>query len=236
MRKLLLIAAMTAGLAVPAVTATQASAATTLGGVDMQRACDTQYPGRGSRATVTNWSSAYSWRCVAPSFSGGIDVSRECVTQYGQGAYAGLRDAANPYSWYCQGWASTANMLSAANWAVAEKNSPDPTWSDYYWHAWSGWCEQFVEQAEGFRFRFASAIDHYNWQRNNGRIHTDTDPPRGAVVFYGGGGGYGHVGISLGGRQGISTQGYYGQRLPVWQHYVTGLTNPYYGWAYPIGA
>ncbi|TCO46865.1 NlpC/P60 family protein [Kribbella antiqua] len=236
MRKLLLIGAITAVLALPAVTATQASAATVLGGVDMQRACDTQYPGRGSRATVTNWSSAYSWKCVAPSFSGGIDVNRACATQYSQGAYAGLRDAANPYTWFCQGWASSANMLAAANWAIAEKNSPDPTWSDHYGHQWSGWCEQFVEQAGGFRYWFPRAIDHYNWQLNNGRIHPDTNPPRGAVVFYGGGEGAGHVGVSLGGQQVISTQGNGKLRLPVWQHNVTGLSNPYLGWAYPIGA
>jgi hypothetical protein len=83
----------------------------------------------------------------------------------------------------------TAQMQYAANWAIAEKNSPDPTWSDHYGHPWSGWCEQFAEQAEGFAFRFASAIDDYNWERNNLRIHTDTNPPPGALVFYGGGAG-----------------------------------------------
>jgi hypothetical protein len=133
--------------------------------------------------------------------------------------------------------AVSAQMQRAANWAIAEKNSPDPTWSDHYGHAWSGWCEQFAEQAEGFTFRFASAIDHYRWQQGQGRIHTDANPPVGALVFYGGGGGYGHVAISIGGGQAVGTYGTSGQRLPVRQYPVTGyLSNPYYGWAKPIGS
>ncbi len=216
--------------------ASPAAAATArLGGVDMQRACDTQYPGWGLRAVVTSWSDAYSWKCTSSTFSGGINVTAECVTQYRQGAYAGLDDPRNPYTWYCQGWASTPNMQAAASWAIAEKSSPDPTWSDYFGHAWSGWCERFVEQANAFRFHFGSAIEHYRWHRDRYRIHTDTNAPVGAVVFYGGGA-YGHVGVSIGGGWVISTQGVYGQRLPVWQHWITGLSNPYYGWAYPIGA
>jgi hypothetical protein len=131
----------------------------------------------------------------------------------------------------------TVQMQNAANWANAEKDSPDPTWSDYYGRAWSGWCEQFAEQAEGFTFRFASAINHYNWQLSHGRIHTDTNPPVGAVVFYGGGGGYGHVAVSIGGGQVIGTLGNVGQRLPVSQYPVVGyLSNPYLGWARPIGS
>lgn len=131
----------------------------------------------------------------------------------------------------------TAQMQYAANWALAEKNSPDPTWSDHFGHAWSGWCEQFAEQAEGFTFRFASAMDDYNWQRNAGRIHTDTNPPPGALVFYSGSGGYGHVAVSIGGGQEVGTLGYVGQRLPVSQYSVVGyLSNPYLGWALPIGS
>lgn len=235
-RLLTLAVGATGVIASTLIMAQPAAAATRLGGVDMQRACDTQYPGRGLRAVVTDGSNAYSWRCVGGSFSGGINVNAECVTQYGQGAYAGLDNASNPYSWYCQGWASTANMIAAANWAIAEKNSPDPTWSDHFRHPWSGYCEQFVEQANGFRFWFTSAIADYTWHRDRGRIHVDANPPVGALVFYGGGGGFGHVGVSIGGGQAISTQGSVGQRLPVWQHAVTGLANPYYGWAYPIGA
>ena len=100
--KLLLgVAAVSAALVAPA--ADQASASTRLGGVDMQRACDTQYPGFGLAARVLDQHNAYSWRCVAPwDNTRGIDVNRACANQYGGGAYAGLGDSRNPYSWYCQ--------------------------------------------------------------------------------------------------------------------------------------
>jgi cell wall-associated NlpC family hydrolase len=133
-------------------------------------------------------------------------------------------------------------MTNAATWAVAEKNSPDPTWSDHFGHPWSGYCEQFVEQAEGFAFRFPSAIADYQWEASNGRIRTDTNPPAGALVFYGGGGGggggggYGHVAVSIGGGLEIGTLGFVGQRLPVSQYPVIGyLSNLYLGWANPMG-
>jgi|GEM_PF-1868037 len=120
----------------------------------------------------------------------------------------------------------------ALNWAVAEKNSPNPRRSDEFGRAWSGYCEGFVEVAFGTKFVFGSALVHYYWQLNSGRVVKNTNPPPGAVVFYGGGAGNGHVGISLGNGQVISTQGYDGQYLPVWQHSVTGIGNPYLGWAY----
>jgi hypothetical protein len=217
--------------------ASPASAATTrLGGVDMQRACNQQYPGRGTQAVVTDGGSAYSWQCRSASFAGGIDVNAACANQYGWGAYAGLGNRANPYTWFCQGWTVTARMQGAVNWAYAELRSPDPAWSDHLRRPWAGWCEVFVEQANGFRFRFGSAVEHFNRQNAEGRIHRDANPPAGAVVFYGGGGGYGHVGVAVGNGQVISTQGVAGQRLPVRLHGVTAMSNPYYGWAYPYGA
>jgi hypothetical protein len=76
-----------------------------LGGVSMQGACDNQYPGQGRRAVVRDQRNAYSWRCgtgVVPVADGGIDVNRQCRAQYGSAAYAGLSNAGNPYSWYCQ--------------------------------------------------------------------------------------------------------------------------------------
>jgi hypothetical protein len=101
------------------LTATPAEAATPLGGVDMQRACRTQYPsGWGLTAHVSDWKNsafgstgyandpdnAYTWRCWAPwdhrTYS--IDVNRACVNQYGRGAYAGLGNSTDPYSWYCR--------------------------------------------------------------------------------------------------------------------------------------
>ncbi len=80
-----------------------ASAGTYQGGVNMQSACDTQYPGWGTRATVLNQSDAYSWRCVAGNGSAySINVNLACRSQYGGGSYAGLGSSTNPYSWYCQ--------------------------------------------------------------------------------------------------------------------------------------
>lgn len=122
--------------------------------------------------------------------------------------------------------------IKAVNYVVNEKNSATPAWSEEFGRFWSGYCEGFVEIAFGTKFVFGRAIDHYNWQLSQGRIRTDTNPPAGAVVFYGGGNGDGHVGISLGSGQVISTQGYNGQTFPVKQHGVTALSNPYLGWAY----
>lgn len=104
-RRMAVTAAVTVGLcATAAVSAPAASAATRLGGVDMQRACNTQYPPSfGLKATVMNQRDAYSWRCTAPFDSTRqINVNAACANQYGGGAYQGLADARNPYSWYCQ--------------------------------------------------------------------------------------------------------------------------------------
>ena len=80
-----------------------ASASVYLGAVDMQRACNVQYPSWGLRAVVQNQYNAYSWKCVASwGYTAGIDVNRECVTQYGSGAYAGLWNKYNAYTWFCQ--------------------------------------------------------------------------------------------------------------------------------------
>lgn len=98
---------------------------------------------------------------------------------------------------------------------------------------WSGWCELFTEQAYGTRARYGSALADYNAQRAAGRIHTDTNPPAGTLVFYQWGT-YGHVGISLGGGQVISTKGF-NTPEPVRQHAVVGAGGtglPYLGWSY----
>lgn len=210
-----------------------------LGGVDMQRACDTQYPGRGLRAVATNTNSAYSWQCTGPGVSLSIDVTAECRTQYGYGAVSAASNPGSAWSWYCH-WNITPQMQNAANWAISEKNSPNPAWSDHFGHYWSGWCEQFAEQAEGFQFRFSSALADYQAALNAGRIHTDTSPPVGALVFYSGGGGAGHVAVSIGNGQEIGTLGYVGDHYPVSQYAVVGSPqlsgNPYLGWALPIGS
>jgi surface antigen len=81
--------------------ATQGGTIHSLGGVDMQRACDTQYPGSGLKAVATNVNSAYSWQCQGPGVSHGINVTAECGTQYGSGAVADVTNAASAWSWYC---------------------------------------------------------------------------------------------------------------------------------------
>ena len=129
----------------------------------------------------------------------------------------------------------SAQMQAAADWATTQKNSSRPAWSDHFGHYWSGWCEQFAEQAEGFPGRFASAQTHYQWQRDHGRIHTDTNAPVGAVVFWDGPGG--HVAISIGAGQAIGTYGGLGDRYAVRQYPLTGrLPNTYLGWARPINS
>jgi uncharacterized protein YraI len=96
---------------------------------------------------------------------------------------------------------------------------------------WSGWCETFVEVAYGRRFRYSSAIQHYYARRDAGQIRGGI-PPRGAIVFWGGG--YGHTGVAVGGGQVISTMGYSYQRYPVSRNSYTYFTN-YLGWALPYG-
>lgn len=66
---------------------------------------------------------------------------------------------------------------------------------------------------------------------------TRHQPAARRAVFYGGGGGYGHIAVSIGLGQEVGTQGYVGQRLPVIQYPVVGfLSNPYLGWALPMGS
>jgi len=208
------------------------SSTDSLGGVDMQAACKAQY-GNGLTAVATNANSAYSWQCVGPGVSYGIDVTAACRAQYGYGAVSAVSNPASAWSWYCH-WNITSQMQAAASWAAAQVGS---TYSSHYGHYWSGWCEQFAEQAEGFQFRFGSAILDYQAEANAGRIHTDTNPPAGALVFYGGGNGYGHVAVSIGNGQEVGTYGYVGQTYPIRQYPVTGfLSNPYLGWAEPLGS
>lgn len=98
------VAGVAAAAAMSLGVAPSASAATPVGGVDMQRACSTQYPSSwGLKATYGNRWDAYSWRCSSPwGYRGGIDVNRACVDQYGSGAWSGLRSRWDAFSWYCQ--------------------------------------------------------------------------------------------------------------------------------------
>jgi len=104
LRRLLLVLGGAATLVLSVgLAATPASALTRLGGVDIQRSCDAQFPGQGMVATVTDRQNAYSWRCVKPGVSLSVDLNRGCATQYWAGAYAGLGSTSDPYSWFCQG-------------------------------------------------------------------------------------------------------------------------------------
>lgn len=80
-----------------------ANASEILGGIDMQRACNTQYyDAFHIRAVVLNEHDAYSWRCIKDAdISNGIDFDLACIIQYGAGAHAGLTFWWNAYSWYC---------------------------------------------------------------------------------------------------------------------------------------
>ena len=106
-----------------------------LGGVDMQRACDTQY-GSGLRAVATNANSAYSWQCVGPGVSHGIDVTAECRTQYGNGAVADVTNPASAWSWYCH-WTVGRTLTSDSGvtgqcvwWAINEFHQFDGLYPD----------------------------------------------------------------------------------------------------------
>jgi surface antigen len=107
-----------------------------LGGVDMQRACDTQYPGDGLKAVATNVNSAYSWQCAGPGISLGINVTSECGTQYGNGAVAAVTNPASAWSWYCHwsiGRTLTYDSGAAGQcvwWAISEFHQFDGLYPD----------------------------------------------------------------------------------------------------------
>ena len=119
---------------------------------------------------------------------------------------------------------SAARAAEARLGQIYTSENPNAGW-------WSGWCETFAEVAYGRRFRYGSAIEHYYARRAAGQIRGGV-PPRGALVFYGGG--YGHVAISVGGGLVISTVGYSNNRYPIARHTYTYFYN-YLGWALPYG-
>lgn len=125
----------------------------------------------------------------------------------------------------------TPREQAALKWATQQFQQSNSAWSHQLSAFWSGRCETFVEMAYSTRGRATSAAEHFAWRQARGQIHTDHSAPAGTVVFYGGSSD-GHTGISLGNGRVISTQGYSGDSLPIWQHSITGLSNPYLGWAY----
>jgi hypothetical protein len=96
-----IVAATLLGIGGVVATATPASAAT--GPVDMQAACNDQYPGQGRKAKVRTWN-VYGWKCitgVVPVADGDIDVWRQCRKQHNANASADFRNYNDPYSWFC---------------------------------------------------------------------------------------------------------------------------------------
>jgi hypothetical protein len=91
---------------------------------------------------------------------------------------------------------------------------------------WNRECELFVERAFGVSGKFGTATLHYQWQKNNGRIHTGSVPPAGAAVFFTSTDSSGHVMLSIGGNSAISTG------PTVYQTSTFRSRSDYLGWAY----
>jgi cell wall-associated NlpC family hydrolase len=100
---------------------------------------------------------------------------------------------------------------------------------------WSGDCARFAYlawHANGVRpIKGATAKAVGDAYTRAGRMRGG-EPPVGALVFYHWGR-YGHVGISLGGGQVVSTQGMDYARRPIRQHAYNGIGLGYRGWADP---
>lgn len=102
---------------------------------------------------------------------------------------------------------------------------------------WSGDCIGFTNlawDAAGVKVPLKNARQVYDVYKSQGRIKTDRNPPRGALVFwnaYSGATNFGHVEISLGNSRSIGTQGWDNQRLPV---SIAGISaTNYLGWVMP---
>lgn len=78
-------------------------AATNLGGVSVEAACDNQRGTASTARVVVN--NVHGWRCAL--FLGGttgyysVDISRECRRVHGSSAYAAYLNYNDPYSWRC---------------------------------------------------------------------------------------------------------------------------------------
>ena len=91
---------------------------------------------------------------------------------------------------------------------------------------WNNQCELFVERAFGTSGQFATAATHYNWQKDNGRMHTGSVPPAGTAVFFTSTTSAGHIMLSIGGNSAISTG------TTVYQTDTFRQRSDYLGWAY----
>lgn len=93
-------------------------------------------------------------------------------------------------------------------------------------------CFEFVEAAYGTKWPGGTALDFYNTLKGQGKIHNDTNPPAGALVFSSDprfDGGAGHVMLSEGNGKFI-TANYY-KAPKVREVALTYPGNTYLGWA-----
>ncbi|MGQ0679192.1 MAG: NlpC/P60 family protein [Actinomycetota bacterium] len=101
---------------------------------------------------------------------------------------------------------------------------------------WSGDCLLFVNHAYRVAgvntIRAANANGAFHAYREQGRITTTGTPPAGALVFWDTARPYGHVALSVGGGQVITTRGMDGQKQPVQQTSVATFGTPI-GWVLP---
>lgn len=97
-------------------------------------------------------------------------------------------------------------------------------------HPWDGWCDNFVAHAYGRSYSgYSTALVHYTSLANRGMIHTDANPPAGALVFYNGApinGGAGHVMLSEGNGSYITSA------ATVRRVSIGWPGAPYLGWSY----
>ncbi|GAA0912811.1 hypothetical protein [Virgisporangium aurantiacum] len=139
------------------------------------------------------------------------------------------------FNQYIPGEPDCANITTretrALNWAVSvlgQANTNGDLGDSN--HPWNGWCDNFVAHAYGRAASgYATAIAHFNDLRNRGLIHSDANPPAGALVFYAAAsvnGGAGHVMLSEGNGSYISTA------ATVRRVSFTWPGAPYIGWAY----
>lgn len=133
-------------------------------------------------------------------------------------------------------WALGHNGATAVS--RAEQDRLNAVWPVNTYGDWSGDCIGFAAlawDAAGSALPRGNAIDVFRLYRNQNRVRTDRNPPRGALVFWNAvasnGQNFGHVEVSLGNGRSIGTQGWDGQRLPV-SIAAIGSAN-YLGWAMP---
>jgi len=145
---------------------------------------------------------------------------------------------------------SAYGITLATDWALARLNTtgPAPTPTG----GWSGYCATFVYDAwepYGNSITIKSPYDAITWYGQYGApgnhpgVAGRSRPPRGALVWFAASSvnGYeGHVGLSIGNWQMVSTQGMTGAKLPITTRsilsYESTSGSRYLGWSMPNNA